>query len=198
MKRAKNELVVKYFLQFGNMSRIGKRPIPIPEGVQVTFDGAVLTVKGPKGTLHRDIRKDVAITIADDTVVVTPALKTRIVKSLWGTYASHITNMVIGVTEGYRKILLVTGVGYRVEKKGETISLKVGFSHTVDLSIPQGLSVEVKDNTITIDGFDKELVGAFAAEVRAVKKAEPYKGKGIRYHDEVVRRKQGKKAATAA
>ena len=177
------------------MSRIGKAITKIPNDVNVTFEDRVLTVKGPKGTLMRNIHPEVDITITEEGVSVTPAKKTRLAQSLWGTFSSHTKNMVEGVTTGFKKELNVVGVGYRAELKGNTIVLRVGFSHEVEVPVPEGLTATVKDNTITIEGIDKELVGAFAARVRKIRKPEPYKGKGIRYSDEVVRRKQGKKAA---
>ena len=176
------------------MSRIGKQVIAIPSGVQVSFDNSVLKVKGARGELSRIVRSEVAIDIADGTVTVRPVAKNRLANALWGTYASHAKNMIVGVTEGYRKGLEVHGVGYRAGMKGAQLELRVGFSHPVVLDVPEGLQVGVKDNTITVEGFDKEAVGAYAAMVRRVRKPEPYKGKGIRYAGEVVRRKQGKRS----
>lgn len=181
------------------MSRIGKQVITIPEGVQVSFDSGVLKVKGPKGELARTVRDEVTVALEDKTVTVKPVAKTQFANKLWGTYASHAKNMIIGVTEGYRKELSVQGVGYRAEMSGAQLMLRVGFSHPVLMAVPQGLQVSVgKDNVITIEGFDKEAVGTFAAQVRQVRKPEPYKGKGIRYVGEIVRRKQGKKAGVKA
>lgn len=176
------------------MSRIGSEKIIIPTGVDVSFDGRTLNVKGPKGELNRIVRDEISVNIEGGEIIVTPVTKTKIAQSLWGTYASHAKNMVLGVTEGYTKVLEVHGVGYRVEMNGNKLVLKVGFSHPVEKDVPQGLEVSVKDNIITIHGFDKEAVGEFAAKVRAVRKPEPYKGKGVRYQGEEVRRKQGKKS----
>ena len=187
-------LAVKHFFQFGSMSRIGKQIIEIPSGVEVALSEGVLTVKGPKGQLAKPVRSEVEAVIEQNTITFRPVAKTRLAHALWGTYASHAKNMITGVTEGYTKNLEVHGVGYRVGMTGNQLELRVGFSHPVVLDIPEGLQVSVKDNTITIEGYDKELVGAFAAQVRKVKKPEPYKGKGIRYAGEVVRRKQGKKS----
>ena len=140
------------------------------------------------------MRDEVELTIADGSVSVKPVAKTRLALALWGTYASHTKNMINGVVNGYKKELEVQGVGYRAEMKGAQLELRVGFSHSVLVDIPAGLQVSVKDAVITIEGFDKELVGEFAAQVRRVRKPEPYKGKGIRYVGEMVRRKQGKKS----
>ena len=181
------------------MSRIGSQKIAIPDGVEVSFQDSMLTVKGPKGALTRQIRDEVVFTVADKELTAEKKAKTRLANGLWGTYASHAKNMIIGVTEGYKKELEVRGIGYRVEMKGAQLVLHVGFSHPVVFDVPEGLQVGVQDVTITIEGFDKEMVGQFAAKVRRVKKPDPYKDKGVRYVGEVVRRKQGKKAeATAA
>lgn len=180
------------------MSRIGAQKIVIPDGVQVTFQEGVLTVKGPKGELTRNVRDEISFTIKDKEIEVEKQAKTRLAGGLWGTYASHAKNMIVGVTEGYKKELEVRGIGYRTEMKGTQLVLHVGFSHPAVFDVPEGLQVGVHDVTITIEGFDKEKVGQFAAQVRRVKKPDPYKDKGVRYVGEVVRRKQGKKAETAA
>ena len=194
MRPAKSMSAVKHFSKFGSMSRIGKQTITIPAGVQVSFADGTLTVKGPKGEIVRDVRDEVSLTVADNTVTVKPVAKTRLANALWGTYASHAKNMITGVTEGYKKELEVHGIGYRAGMQGKQLELRVGFSHPVLLDVPEGVQVSVKGTTITVEGFDKEVVGAFAATVRQTKKPEPYKGKGIRYVGEVVRRKQGKKS----
>ena len=188
----------RHFFQFGNMSRIGSQKITIPDGVQVSFQDSILTVKGPKGELTRKVRDEIAFTITDKEIAVERKAKTRLANGLWGTYASHAKNMIAGVTEGYKKELEVRGIGYRVEMKGTQLVLHVGFSHPVVFDVPEGLQVGVQDVTITIEGFDKEKVGQFAAQVRRVKKPDPYKDKGVRYVGEVVRRKQGKKAEATA
>ncbi len=176
------------------MSRLGKQPVTIPAGVTVTFDGGVLTVTGPKGTLTRDIRKDVNIEIEGTTVTLTPG-KTTMAPALWGTYAAHTRNMIKGVTTGFEKILEIEGVGYRAEVKGNQLVLNVGFSHPVPLDVPAGITALVEKSVITLTGSDKDALGQFAANVRKVRKPEPYKGKGIRYRGEFIIRKQGKKAA---
>lgn len=175
------------------MSRLGKQPVAIPSGVTVSFEGDVLTVKGPKATLSRPVKKDVEIKIEEDSVVLTPG-DTDAAPALWGTYAAHLRNMIEGVTEGFTKVLEIEGVGYRAEVKGKEIVLNVGFSHPVNLEIPEGITAEVQKNVITLTGSDKDELGQFAANVRKVKKPEPYKGKGIRYQGEYIIRKQGKKA----
>jgi len=176
------------------MSRLGKQPIELPSGVEATFTDGVLTVKGPKGTLARPMKEAVAVNIEGNTITLTPVEGNDEAKALWGTYASHTNNMVTGVTEGFTKILEIEGVGYRAEIKGNSINLSVGFSHPVDLPFPEGVTAIVEKNIITITGTDKEAVGQYAANVRKIKKPEPYKGKGIRYRGEYVIRKQGKKA----
>ena len=175
------------------MSRLGKIPVTIPAGVTVSFENSVLTVKGAKATLTREFKNDVEVKIEGDTVTMSPG-DTPEAKALWGTYAAHLRNMITGVTEGFTKVLEIEGVGYRAEVKGKEIVLNVGFSHQVMLEIPEGISAEVVKNVITLTGADKDALGQFAANVRKVKKPEPYKGKGIRYQGEYIIRKQGKKA----
>jgi len=176
------------------MSRLGKQPITLPSGVTATFEGGVFTMKGPKGTLARTFTDDVAITLAEGVVTLAPARGTDYAAALWGTYAAHLHNMLRGVTEGFEKKLEIEGVGYRAEVKGADLSLLVGFSHPVLLPIPEGITATVEKGVITISGVDKDAVGQFAANVRATKKPEPYKGKGIRYAGEFILRKQGKRA----
>ncbi len=175
------------------MSRLGKIPVAIPSGVTVTFENGLLTVKGPKATLSREVKNDVTITIDGATVTLAPT-ESEAARALWGTYAAHLRNMVKGVTEGFTKILEIEGVGYRAEVKGSEIVLSMGFSHQVPLAIPAGITAEVQKNVITLSGADKDALGQFAANVRKVKEPEPYKGKGIRYKGEFILRKQGKKA----
>lgn len=176
------------------MSRLGKQPLKIPAGVTVTCDNGLLTVAGAKGVLTREIKSDISINITETEITLVPG-KTTSAPALWGTYAAHLRNMIKGVTEGFTKILEIEGVGYRAEIKGKAIQLNVGFSHPVLLDVPQGLTVTVEKNVITVTGSDKDLLGQFAANIRKVKEPEPYKGKGIRYRGEYIIRKQGKKAA---
>lgn len=175
------------------MSRLGKQPVAIPSGVDVSVADGVLTVKGPNATLSRDVRDEVEIKVEGSEVNLTPG-DNKLAKSLWGTYAAHVRNMITGVTEGFTKILEIEGVGYRAAVEGNTIVLNVGFSHPVKLDIPEGISAEVQKSQIILKGADKDTLGQFAADVRKVKKPEPYKGKGIRYQGEYIIRKQGKKA----
>ncbi len=178
------------------MSRVGKQTIIIPSGTEVNLSGDVLTVKGPKGSISKTFKKDVSINIDGNQITFTPKkLDDKKIIALWGTYASHVKNMVIGVNEGYTKKLILEGVGFKSEVAGNSLNLALGFSHPVKLEIPQGLTVTAEKNNITVTGIDKELVGSFTSFVRANKKPEPYKGKGFRYADEVIRRKQGKKAS---
>lgn len=180
------------------MSRIGKNPIKIPEGVSVTIKDGEVKVKGPKGELVRDFLKEIRIEAADGKINLRIDKKTRNSPALWGTYGSHIKNMVEGVLNGFEKKLEIEGVGYRVKLEGDKLVLNLGFSHPVEIKKPAGVDFKVEKNKIVISGADKELVGQTAASIRALKKAEPYKGKGIRYEGEVIRRKAGKKAAAAA
>tara|TARA_B100000745_G_scaffold130817_1_gene85269 strand:+ start:20240 stop:20776 length:537 start_codon:yes stop_codon:yes gene_type:complete len=176
------------------MSRLGKIPTPLPAGTEVTVADGVIVVKGTGGELRKKLHRDVEVSVADGAVTVTPAHDGRQAQAMWGTFSSHIKNMVDGVNKPFEKKLVVEGVGYKVALNGHTLDLQVGFSHPVAIEVPEGLTVTVEKNEITITGIDKEHVGQFAADVRSVKKPEPYKGKGIRYHDEVVRRKEGKRA----
>jgi large subunit ribosomal protein L6 len=176
------------------MSRLGKLPVPVPNGVSVTFTDGVLTVTGPKGTLSRTIREnDVSVTVNDEGVVFTPQ-DTPDGPALWGTYAAHCRNMVHGVTEGFKKVLEIEGVGYRAEVQGNTLVLNMGYSHPVEMTVPEDVTAAVEKSTITLTSHDPEVLGQFAANVRAVRPPEPYKGKGIRYQGEYIIRKQGKKA----
>ncbi len=160
----------------------------------MTFANGVLTVKGPKGTLTQEIKKEVAVAITDGVLTLTPVNDSLEARALWGTYASLLRNMITGVTEGYVKSLQIEGVGYRAEASGNKLTISVGFSHPVVLEIPEGITLTVEKGEITIKGVDKHAVGQFAANVRKVKEPEPYKGKGIRYKGEYIIRKQGKKA----
>lgn len=177
------------------MSRLAKNIIAVPANVTVTHAEGVLKVKGPLGELTKSVHPSVALDITADGVKVDAKNTSKLARSLRGTFASHLRNMMKGVSEKYAKKLELQGIGYRVELQGKTLKFQVGFSHPVILAIPAGLDALVEKNLITISGIDKEAVGQFAANVRAVKKPEPYKGKGIRYQGEYVREKQGKKAA---
>jgi len=177
------------------MSRIGKQPIAIPDGTEVSLKDGIFSVKGPKGTLSRKFRSEIKIEIKDKEVILSPALKSNLAKALWGTYASHISNMIMGVNTLFEKKLIVEGIGFKSNVEGSKLTMNLGFSHPVEIQIPESLTVVSEKNLITITGINKEEVGAFAAMVRSKKKPEPYKGKGIRYENEVIRRKQGKKAA---
>jgi len=179
------------------MSKIGKNAIAIPDKSDVTIVDDILTVKGPLGSISKKVHPLVAITVADKKVTVTPLDTTKLARSLWGTYASHVKNMLKGVNAKYEKKLSLEGIGYRVELTGKSLKFTVGFSHPVLLVLPAGVDVVVEKNAMTVSGVDKESVGQFAAVIRAVKPPEPYKGKGIRYVGEYVRQKQGKKAAAA-
>lgn len=173
------------------MSRIGKQPVLIPAGVQVTLKDTLATVKGPKGTLEVPLRNDVEVRKVDDQIQV-KSLNTE-TSAFWGLIRALLSNAVIGVTEGYEKHLELVGVGYRVQKQGNDLSLTLGYSHPIEFKAPEGIEFEVPDNkNIKIRGIDKQLVGLTAARIRKLRKPEPYKGKGIKYADEIVRRKAGK------
>ena len=186
------------------MSRIGKTPISIPDGVEVHIENSSVTVKGPKGALTRGVHPDMIVKTVDGSIVVERPSDDRMHRSLHGLTRTLIANMVDGVTKGYEKVLAVHGVGYRAQLVGDKLVLQVGYSHPVEITPKPGIEFEVGQevNTriprITVRGIDKEIVGQQAAEIRAVRKPEPYKGKGIRYANEVVRRKAGKSAKSAA
>jgi len=175
------------------MSRIGKQEIQIPAGVKVSLNGPTLSVVGPKGSLTKNFRDDIAISITDKAVNLNIKRNDKFSKSLWGTYAAHIKNMIAGVQTLYQKKLILEGVGFKSEVKGKEFVFALGFSHPVIVKIPDTITATADKNNITISGVDKELVGSFTAAIRALKKPEPYKGKGMRYENEVIRRKQGKK-----
>jgi large subunit ribosomal protein L6 len=177
------------------MSRIGKKIITLPEKTELKISGDSVMVKGPLGELSRELHPVIEVKIEGNEVTLVPKKMTLESRALWGTYASHITNMVNGVNKPFEKKLILEGIGYKSEVRGDKMVLALGFSHPVEVSIPAGLKVTAEKNNITISGSNKETVGQFAAELRALKKPEPYKGKGMRYHDEVIRRKQGKKSA---
>lgn len=180
------------------MSRIGNKPIPVPSGVEVQIEGNSVTVKGPKGTLTKNIHPDMMVKLEDGVIRVQRPTDNKEHRSLHGLTRTLIANMVEGVTKGYEKVLQVHGVGYRAQMAGQNLNLQVGYSHPVEIVPRPGIQFEVGQDVntriplITVRGIDKEVVGQMAAEVRAVRKPEPYKGKGIRYSDEIVRRKAGK------
>ena len=177
------------------MSRIGRKPIAIPAGVEVKVDGSTVTVKGPKGELTNTFNADIAIAVEGNEVVVTRPSDNKEHRSLHGLTRTLISNMVIGVTEGFKKELQVNGVGYRVQKQGTNLVMNLGYSHQVIMAEPDGITIEVPGpNSIIVTGPDKQKVGQFAAEVREKRPPEPYKGKGIKYIDEHIRRKEGKAA----
>jgi large subunit ribosomal protein L6 len=178
-----------------NMSRIGKKVIAIPKGTEVSFSSPILTVKGPQGVLVKNFKNDIGVNIENSEVTLSPRTMSLENRALWGTYASHIMNMIAGVTTPFTKKLIIEGIGYKSDVKGSNLVLALGFSHLVNVPIPSTLKVTADKNIITVTGIDKEVVGEFVASVRSLKKPEPYKGKGIRYEGEVVKRKQGKKTA---
>lgn len=177
------------------MSKVGKQLLKIPAKTEVSVVSGEIVVKGPLGELRRPVRSEVAVEVKDGQVTVTPQTSSRLARALWGTYASHIKNMMAGVNTPFKKVLVLDGIGYKSELQVGKIKLSVGFSHPVEVVVPKGLTTTVEKNVITITGPDKEMVGQFAADVRSIKPPEPYKGKGLRYEGEVVRRKQGKKAS---
>ena len=190
--------MAKLYLKFGNhMSRVGKQQLVIPANTEVTYVDGVMTVKGPLGSLVRPMKEVVTINIDTDNALVTFEQKgtDAFARAIWGTHASHVKNMIAGVNTPYVKKLILEGVGFKSEVKGTDLHLALGFSHPVVIAIPEGLTVTAEKNNITITGINKEVVGEFAASVRARKKPEPYKGKGFRYDNEVIRRKAGKKTA---
>ena len=175
------------------MSRIGRLPIPVPSGVDVTIDGRTVTVKGPKGSLTRELHPDITVAREDDRLVVTRPTEQKTHKQLHGLTRTLVNNMVVGVTDGYRKGLEIQGVGYRAALVGQKLQLNLGYSHPIEIDPPEGISFEVENPTrLAVVGIDKELVGQIAATVRSTRKPEPYKGKGVRYAGEQVRRKAGK------
>lgn len=175
------------------MSRLAKKPIAVGK-TTVTVSGGTLSVKGTKGTLTKRVHPTIDISVSPGGVMVTPKDRSRLASALTGTFASHVKNMVQGVETPYVKKIIMEGVGYKMEVKGKDVVLTVGFSHTVPLAIPEDVTVKVEKNVMTLESVNKESVGQFAANVRRVKPPEPYLGKGMHYEDEVVRRKQGKKA----
>jgi large subunit ribosomal protein L6 len=176
------------------MSRIGKRPVAIPAGVTASIEGSLLSVKGPKGTLTLPLRDEISYTVEGDAIVVKPANETKAARAFWGMQRTLVNNLVEGVTQGFTKVLEITGVGYRAQAQGKNLRLQLGYSHDVNFPVPEGIEVKTPDNTtVEISGIDKQQVGQVAAEIRRWRKPEPYKGKGIKYRGEYVFRKEGKK-----
>ena len=174
------------------MSRIGKQPVPIPDKVEATVNGLHVRIKGPLGVLERTF-KGVTISHADSTITVAPADQSRMNRALWGLSRTLINNMVTGVSAGFSKTLLINGVGYRAQAKGKSVLFNLGYSHPIDFKLPDGITVEAPSATeVIVKGADKELVGEIAAQIRGLRPPEPYKGKGVRYSDEIIRRKAGK------
>ncbi|WP_404334013.1 50S ribosomal protein L6 [Sphingomonas sp. MMS12-HWE2-04] len=176
------------------MSRIGKKPVSVPAGVTASIDGRVLNVKGPKGTLSLNLRDEISYTLEDDGILVKPANETKAARAFWGMQRTMVQNLVTGVTEGFTKKLLITGVGYRAASQGKVLKLQLGYSHDVNIDVPEGIEIKTPDQTtVEISGIDKQKVGQIAAEIRRWRKPEPYKGKGIKYDGEFIFRKEGKK-----
>ena len=176
------------------MSRIGKKPVAIPSGVTAEIGEGTLSVKGPKGTLTLGLREEISYAVDGEAIVVKPANDTKAARAFWGMQRTLVSNLVQGVTEGFTKTLEITGVGYRAQAQGRKLKLQLGYSHDVELDVPEGLEVQTPDQTtIHISGIDKQAVGQFAAEIRRWRKPEPYKGKGIKYRGEYIFRKEGKK-----
>lgn len=178
------------------MSRVGKKPILIPENVEVKIEGQKIVVKGPKGELQKEFRPEIEVEVRENKIFVRPKIKTKKTNALWGLTRALLDNLIKGVTEGFEKKLEIEGLGLRASMEGGDLVLFVGFSHPVRINAPEGIKLSVEKNMITVAGIDKELVGQIAAKIRKVKPPEPYKGKGIRYLGEVIRKKVGKKAVT--
>lgn len=176
------------------MSRIGKKPIAVPSGVEVKIDGQTVKAKGSKGELSITLVDDVTVELTDGSVEVSPVGETKRARSMWGMSRTLIQNILVGVSEGYKKELEINGVGYRAAMKGKSLSLQLGLSHDVNYDLPEGIKIECPSNTeIVVSGIEKQVVGQVAAEIRSYRPPEPYKGKGIKYKDEYIFRKEGKK-----
>jgi large subunit ribosomal protein L6 len=176
------------------MSRIGKRPVVLPAGVSASTEGEILSVKGPKGTLELQMRDEISYDISDEGISVQPANPSKEARAFWGMQRTLVQNLVTGVTEGFTKVLEMSGVGYRAQAQGRNLRLQLGYSHDVNFPLPEGVEAKTPDqNTVEISGIDKQKVGQVAAEIRRWRKPEPYKGKGIKYRGEYIFRKEGKK-----
>lgn len=183
------------YLENISMSRIGKKPVLIEGGAEVTLSANIVTVKGPKGTLSFAHRDEVKVTVAGKEVLVEKMGQSKLASALWGTTAKMIANMIEGTTKGFQKQLELNGVGFRMSIAGKKINLALGFSHPVEMIIPEGIEAKIEANVLTISGIDRQKVGQFISEIRDLKPVEPYKGKGFKYVGEIVRRKEGKKAS---
>ena len=176
------------------MSRIGKRPVALPSGVSATTEGQILSVKGPKGMLQLQMRDEIRYDISEDGISVQPANATKEARAFWGMQRTLVQNLVTGVSEGFTKVLEISGVGYRANAQGRNLKLQLGYSHDVNVAVPDGIEIKTPDaTTVEISGIDRQQVGQVAAEIRRWRKPEPYKGKGIKYRGEYIFRKEGKK-----
>jgi len=180
------------------MSKIGKKPIEIPEGIEVKIKGQEVRISGPKGELSREVLPEIKIEKKEKMILVSPQVKSKKAQAFWGLERALLQNMVTGAKQGFKKELEIVGVGYRTNLEGKTLTLEVGFTNPVEVTIPEEIEVSVKGKIITVSGVDKTLVGQFAAKIRKVRPPDPYKGKGVRYLGEIIKLKPGKKAATGA
>ncbi|MDP2946633.1 MAG: 50S ribosomal protein L6 [Nanoarchaeota archaeon] len=180
------------------MSRIGIQPIVIPDGVEVKIDRDLILIKGKRGELTQKLISEIEIEIKDKVIILKEPAKTKTSSALWGTFRALIANMVEGVSKGFEKKLIIEGVGYKAVLNGDKLVLNLGYSHPVEIHAPKGIEFKVEKNTIIVSGADKQVVGQIAADIRIQRKPEPYKGKGIRYNNEIIRRKSGKKAVSTA
>lgn len=178
------------------MSRVGKKPIQIPQGVSITLENEILTVTGPKGVLSQEVKHPITFEIGEGEIFVTPKEQIKNISAFWGLYRALLQNMITGVTDGFTKKLRIEGVGYRVALQGDTLVLNLGYSHPIEVKAPEGITFEVEKNFILVKGIDKTLVGQVSANIRSTRPPEPYKGKGVRYDDEFVRMKVGKKTSS--
>jgi large subunit ribosomal protein L6 len=179
------------------MSRIGKQPIIIPDGVNVKIDGDLILIKGKKGELSQKLNPEIKVEIKNKIITIQESQKTKTSSALWGTFRALIFNMIEGVSNGFQKKLIIEGIGYKAVLNGNKLVLNLGFSHPVEIEAPKDIEFKVEKNTIIVSGIDKQIVGQIAANIRIQKKPEPYKGKGIRYDNEIIRRKDGKKAVSS-
>jgi large subunit ribosomal protein L6 len=176
------------------MSRIGKKPVPVPTGVTANVEGQTVKVKGPKGALQLTLHDDVSAKIEDGSVKVDPKMETKRARAMWGTYRALVANLMEGVTKGYERRLEINGVGYRAALQGKTLQVQLGYSHDIAYAVPEGITIALpKPTEVVITGIDRQKVGQVAAEIRAFRTPEPYKGKGVKYSDEFIFRKEGKK-----